>query len=64
MPKLTVKDLLDLKGVRQIAFVQIARGDEAIAAFVAGMDLLGENRGHIPRHAKVYRNLAQERDRL
>ncbi|MEM7259679.1 MAG: 3-methyl-2-oxobutanoate hydroxymethyltransferase, partial [Pseudomonadota bacterium] len=23
-----------------------------------------ENRGHIPRHAKVYRNFAAERDRL
>lgn len=27
-------------------------------------DLLGENRGHIPRHAKVYRDFAAERDRL
>lgn len=41
MPKLTVKDLLDLKGVRQIAFVQVARGDEAIAASAAGMDMIG-----------------------
>ena len=27
-------------------------------------DLLGENRGHIPRHAKRYRNFAAENDRL
>jgi 3-methyl-2-oxobutanoate hydroxymethyltransferase len=41
MPKLTVKDLLDLKGVRQIAFVQVASAEEAIAASVAGMDMIG-----------------------
>ena len=27
-------------------------------------DVLGQNRGHIPRHAKVYRNFAAEYDRL
>jgi 3-methyl-2-oxobutanoate hydroxymethyltransferase len=27
-------------------------------------DILGSNRGHIPRHAKVYRNFAAEFDRL
>ena len=27
-------------------------------------DILGENRGHLPRHAKVYRNFAAEQDRL
>ena len=27
-------------------------------------DILGENRGHLPRHAKVYRNFAAEYDRL
>lgn len=41
MAKLTVKELLDLKGVRQIAFVQVARGEEAIAASAAGMDMIG-----------------------
>lgn len=41
MPKLTVKELLDLKGVRQIAFVQVASGEEAIAASAAGMDMIG-----------------------
>ena len=41
MPKLTVKDLLDLKGIRQIAFVQVARGEEALAAAAAGMDMIG-----------------------
>ncbi len=41
MPKLTVRHLLELKGVRQIAFVQVARGEEAIAAASAGMDMIG-----------------------
>ena len=41
MASLTVKDLLELKGVRQIAFVQIAREEEAIAASQAGMDMIG-----------------------
>ncbi len=41
MAKLTVKDLLALKGVRQIAFVQVAREEEAIAAAEAGMDMIG-----------------------
>ena len=41
MPKLSVKELLDLKGVRQIAFVQVARPEEAIAASEAGMDMIG-----------------------
>jgi 3-methyl-2-oxobutanoate hydroxymethyltransferase len=27
-------------------------------------DTLGENRGHLPRHARVYRNFAAEHDRL
>lgn len=41
MPKLTVKQLLELKGVRQIAFVQVASGEEATAAAQAGMDMIG-----------------------
>ncbi|MBX2870021.1 MAG: 3-methyl-2-oxobutanoate hydroxymethyltransferase [Acidiferrobacterales bacterium] len=41
MAKLTVKDVQDLKGVRQIAFVQVARAEEAIAASEAGMDMIG-----------------------
>lgn len=41
MAKLTVKELLELKGVRQITFVQVARSEEAIAASAAGMDMIG-----------------------
>lgn len=41
MAKLTVKDLLALKGKRQISFVQVTREEEAIAASQAGMDMIG-----------------------
>ena len=41
MSKLTVMDLLNLKGVRQIAFVQVASAEEALAASEAGMDMIG-----------------------
>ena len=41
MTALTVKDLLDAKGKRQLAYVQVARAEEAIAASEAGMDMIG-----------------------
>ncbi|MGY8862692.1 MAG: 3-methyl-2-oxobutanoate hydroxymethyltransferase [Pseudomonadales bacterium] len=41
MCKLSVKELLELKGVRQISFVQVARAEEAIAAAQAGIDMIG-----------------------
>ena len=41
MPKLTVKDLLELKGVRPIAFVQVTSAEQALAASAAGMDMIG-----------------------
>jgi 3-methyl-2-oxobutanoate hydroxymethyltransferase len=41
MSALTVKDLLDAKGKRQLAYVQVAREEEAIAAAEAGMDMIG-----------------------
>ena len=34
------------------------------AQYLFSEDILGENRGHIPRHAKVYRDFAGELDRL
>jgi len=41
MTTLTVKDLLEAKGKRQLAYVQVAREEEAIAASEAGMDMIG-----------------------
>ena len=34
------------------------------AQYLFAEDVLGENRGHMPRHSKVYRNFAAEYDRL
>ena len=34
------------------------------AQYLFAEDILGTNRGHMPRHSKVYRNFAQEYDRL
>jgi 3-methyl-2-oxobutanoate hydroxymethyltransferase len=34
------------------------------AQYLFAEDILGENRGHLPRHAKVYRNFAAEYHRL
>ncbi len=34
------------------------------AQYLFAEDILGTNRGHMPRHSKVYRNLAAEHDRL
>ena len=34
------------------------------AQYLFAEDILGENRGHVPRHAKVYCNFATEYDRL
>ncbi|MBT8436406.1 MAG: 3-methyl-2-oxobutanoate hydroxymethyltransferase [Gammaproteobacteria bacterium] len=54
------------KQVSRIAILTISlgSGQNCDATYLFSTDLLGENRGHIPRHAKVYRKFAQERDRL
>jgi 3-methyl-2-oxobutanoate hydroxymethyltransferase len=44
--------------------ISLGSGAECDVQYLFSADLLGENRGHIPRHAKVYRNFAAERDRL
>ncbi len=44
--------------------VSLGSGGDCDVQYLFSADLLGENRGHIPRHAKVYRNFAAERDRM
>ncbi len=44
--------------------ISLGSGGDCDAQYLFSADLLGENRGHFPRHAKAYRNLADERDRL
>tara|TARA_R110002126_G_scaffold214719_6_gene360965 strand:- start:312 stop:1106 length:795 start_codon:yes stop_codon:yes gene_type:complete len=44
--------------------ISLGSGRECDVQYLFSADLLGENRGRLPRHAKAYRNFAGERDRL
>lgn len=44
--------------------ISLGSGLECDAQYLFSADLLGENTGHVPRHAKVYCNMAEERERL
>jgi 3-methyl-2-oxobutanoate hydroxymethyltransferase len=44
--------------------VSMGSGTGGDCQYLFGCDILGANRGHIPRHAKAYRNFAAEFDRL
>ena len=44
--------------------ISLGSGSDCDVQYLFSADLLGENRGHVPRHAKVYRNFAAEHDRL
>ncbi len=44
--------------------ISLGSGAGYDAQYLFSADILGENRGHIPRHAKTYRHFAADRDRL
>jgi len=44
--------------------ISMGAGARCDAQYLFAEDVLGSNRGHYPRHAKVYRNFAAEYDRL
>jgi 3-methyl-2-oxobutanoate hydroxymethyltransferase len=44
--------------------ISMGAGSGCDAQYLFSQDVLGLNRGHYPRHAKVYRNLAAEYDRI
>lgn len=44
--------------------ISMGSGTGCDAQYLFADDVLGQNRGHIPRHAKVYRNFTAEFDRL
>lgn len=50
--------------MRQLMLWSMGAGAGCDAQYLFAVDLLGEFRGHIPRHSKVYRNFAAEYDRL
>ena len=44
--------------------ISMGAGAGCDAQYLFAEDVLGANRGHVPRHAKTYRNFAAEYDRL
>jgi 3-methyl-2-oxobutanoate hydroxymethyltransferase len=44
--------------------ISMGSGTGGDCQYLFATDILGENRGHIPRHARVYRGFAAEYDRL
>lgn len=44
--------------------ISMGAGPAAHAQYLFSDDVLGQNRGHIPRHAKVYADFAAEQDRM
>jgi len=44
--------------------LSMGAGTGCDAQYLFAEDVLGQNRGHMPRHSKVYRNFAAEYDRL
>lgn len=44
--------------------ISMGAGAGCDAQYLFADDVLGQNRGHVPRHARVYRNFAAEYDRL
>lgn len=47
-----------------LVMLSMGAGTGCDAQYLFADDVLGQNRGHYPRHAKVYRNFAAEYDRL
>jgi 3-methyl-2-oxobutanoate hydroxymethyltransferase len=47
-----------------LCVVSMGSGTGCDAQYLFAEDILGTNRGHVPRHAKTYRNLAAEHERL
>jgi len=50
--------------MKRLSLWSMGSGAGCDAQYLFAMDILGANRDHIPRHAKVYRNFADEYERL
>jgi 3-methyl-2-oxobutanoate hydroxymethyltransferase len=48
----------------QLFLISMGAGAAGHAQYLFGDDVLGQNRGRVPRHAKVYADFAREYDRL
>lgn len=53
-----------ISGRTVLLMLGMGAGSGCDAQYLFSADVLGSNRGHYPRHAKVYRNFAAEYDRL
>ena len=47
-----------------MVMISMGSGPNCDAQYLFSTDVLGTNRGHVPRHAKQYADLASEEDRL
>lgn len=47
-----------------LVMISMGSGSGCDAQYLFSTDILGTNRGHVPRHAKQYANLAAEEDRI
>ena len=47
-----------------MVMISMGSGPNCDAQYLFSTDILGTNRGHVPRHAKQYADLAAEEDRL
>lgn len=47
-----------------LVMISMGSGSGCDAQYLFATDILGTNRGHVPRHARRYRDLAAEEDRL
>ncbi len=47
-----------------LIMISMGAGAGCDAQYLFAVDVLGENRGHVPRHSKVYVHLAAEHDRI
>jgi len=48
----------------ELLVISMGSGHGCDAQYLFAEDILGTNRGHVPRHAKVYRRLSSELDRI
>jgi 3-methyl-2-oxobutanoate hydroxymethyltransferase len=54
----------EISAISSLFLISMGAGKGCDCQYLFSDDVLGQNRGHIPRHAKSYRNFAAEFDRL
>ncbi len=54
----------EISSMTSLFLVSMGAGAGCDCQYLFADDVLGQNRGHVPRHAKIYRNFAAEFDRL